>query len=239
MKTEKMWNELAVYYDLIYGAKPYEEEARTIHGLIRKHKRSPGKELLDAACGTGNHIRYLKKHYKVTGLDLNGGMLKIAKKKLPRIPFHRENMISFDLHKRFDVITCLFSSIGYVKTYTDLKKTIDTFSRHLKPGGVLLIEPFISRDKYYSGVPFADLVDEPDIKICRMNVSKRRGNKAILDFHILIATKTGIKRYRDTHELGLFDVNKVVGLLKKHDFRAKFLKNALGERGLYLAIKGY
>jgi ubiquinone/menaquinone biosynthesis C-methylase UbiE len=238
MKSEKMWNELAVYYDLIYGWKQYEKESARIHTLIRQFKKSPGNELLDVACGTGNHIRYLKKHYKVTGGDLNKEILKIAKKKLPRVRFHRINMISFDLKKRFDVITCLFSSIGYVKTYTNLRKTVDSFSRHLKPGGVLIIEPFISGDKFYSGVPFAGLVDEPDIKICRMSVTKRRGNTAILDFHFFIATPKGIERFRDKHELGLFDNDKILNILRSHGFSAKYLRRGLMEdRGLFVAVK--
>ncbi len=238
MKTEKMWSELAGYYDILYSWKDYEKEAAVIHKLIRQLKKSPGNELLDIACGTGNHIRYLKKHYKVTGADLNKEMLKIAKKKFPRLTFHQLNMVSFDLKKRFDVITCLFSSIGYVKTYTNLMKTIDTFSWHLKPGGVLVIEPFIPRNKFYSGIPFADFVDEPDIKICRMSVSKRRGNMAILDFHFLIATRKGIERLRDKHELGLFDVERVLRLLKSHGFRAKYLREGLmEERGLFIAVK--
>ena len=32
-------------------------------------------------------------------------------------------MIDMDLGKKFDVITCLFSSIGYVKTYSNLEQT--------------------------------------------------------------------------------------------------------------------
>jgi len=36
MKTEKMWKELAKYYDLLYAWKPYKKEANTIHDLIQK-----------------------------------------------------------------------------------------------------------------------------------------------------------------------------------------------------------
>ncbi len=240
MKTQRMYNELAGYYDLIYSWKEYEKEAAIIHKLIRKYKKSPGNELLDVACGTGNHLRYLKKHYKVSGLDLSGEKLKIAKRKLPQVPFYLANMMSFDLQRRFDSITCLFSSIAYVKTLTNFKKTLDTFSRHLKPGGVVIIEPFLPPHKFYSGKPFADLVDEPDIKICRMNVSKRRGNTAILDFHFLIATKQGVRKVRDMHELGLFDRQKVLTIFKKYDFKAKFIKQGFtNERGLFVAVKNY
>lgn len=238
MKQEKMWGELAKYYDLLYAWKPYEKEANTIHDLIQKHKKTFGSEMLDVACGTGNHIQFLKKHYKITGTDLNKDMLKVAKKKFPKLKFQQADMISFDLKKKFDVVTCLFSSIGYVKSYANLKKTITSFSKHLKTGGVLIIEPFITKEAYKPGKPHANFVNEPDVKICRMNYSQKRGNIAILDFHFLIATKKGIGYLRDKHELGLFDVDKFLEILKDNGFQAKYLKNGLmKDRGLYVAVR--
>ena len=238
MKSEKMWAELAKYYDLLYAWKPYEKEANIIHDIIQKNKKTSGSEMLDVACGTGNHIQFLKKHYKITGTDLNKDMLKVAKKKFPKLKFQQSNMISFDLKQKFDVVTCLFSSIGYVKNYANLKKTIASFSKHLKTGGVLIIEPFITKEAYKSGKPHANFVNEPEVKICRMNYSQKRDNIAILDFHFLIATKKGIGYLRDKHELGLFDIDKFLGILKDNGFQAKYLKNGLmKDRGLYVAVK--
>ncbi|MFC1651799.1 class I SAM-dependent DNA methyltransferase [Patescibacteria group bacterium] len=238
MRTEKMWKELAKYYDLIYEEKPYKKEAEKIHKLIQRYKKSSGRELLDVACGTGSHIAYFKKHYKIIGSDLNKEMLKIARKKFPKIRFQQANMTSLNLKKKFDVITCLFSSIGYVKTYNNLNKTITAFARHLKPGGVLIIELFISKRIYRTGGLHTSFVDKPDVKITRMNVSKRRGNIAILDFSFLVGTKKGIKFFRDKHELGLFDTTKILKALKENGFQAKFLKDGLMKgRGLYVAVK--
>ena len=238
MKSEKMWKELARYYDLLYSWKSYKKEADVIHGLIQKHKKTSGSELLDVACGTGNHIQFLKKHYKITGTDLNKDMLKVARKKFPKLKFKQANMISFDLKKQFDVVICLFSSIGYVKTPANLKKTIACFSKHLKTGGVLIIEPFFTRETYRVGIPRANFVDQPDIKICRMNVSQKRGDIAVFDFYFLVATKTGINFLRDKHELGLFNINQSLAILKENGFKARFFKNGLMRgRGLYLAVK--
>ncbi len=44
-------------------------------------------------------------------------------------------MESFDLAKEFDVITCLFRAIGYVRTLPALEATLRNFARHLRPGG--------------------------------------------------------------------------------------------------------
>ena len=53
-------------------------------------------------------------------------------------------MTAFDLGCRFDVVTCLFSSIGYVGTVERLDQAIATMAAHLEPGGTLIVEPWLS-----------------------------------------------------------------------------------------------
>jgi len=147
-------------------------------------------------------------------------------------------MSSFKLNKKFDIITCLFSSIAYVKNYKKLNKTIACFSKHLKPGGVLIIEPFFTRKTYGSGKLYTVFVDKPDFKLVRMNLSKKIGNTGIIDFHFLVGTKKGVTYIRDKHEVGLFDINKFLDIMKANGFEAKYLKQGLmKDRGLYLGIK--
>jgi len=70
-----MYRQLANYYDEIYHFKDYQKEAEKIETLINQYKKSPGNNLLDVACGTGNHIAYFKQHYSVEGLDFSSEML--------------------------------------------------------------------------------------------------------------------------------------------------------------------
>ncbi|MBI2134548.1 class I SAM-dependent methyltransferase [Candidatus Woesearchaeota archaeon] len=238
MKKDRMYSELAKYYDLIYGWKDYEKESQKIHNIIKKYKKTSGKDLLDVACGTGGHIQFLKHHYRIVGIDLNKEMLGIAKKKFPKIKFVKADMAVFDLKRRFDIIICLFGSIGYMKTYNNLKKAVNNFSKHLNPGGLVLIEDFVPKKDYKIGIPWANFIDKPNVKIARMNLSKRRGDIAIVDFHFLIATKKGVEYLRDYHELGLFDINKFLRIMKENNFEAKYLKDGLmNGRGLYIGIK--
>ena len=73
----KEYNELAKYYDLIHSDLDYEKSAKGIDKLIQLHLRSKGNKLLDVACGTGTHIKYLEDKYNCTGIDWNEEMLKI------------------------------------------------------------------------------------------------------------------------------------------------------------------
>jgi ubiquinone/menaquinone biosynthesis C-methylase UbiE len=160
-----MFSKSAQYYDEIYASidKDYEAEAKKAHTFIQKHKQTKGKSLLDVACGTGFHASLLSRYYQVEGLDLDPQMLKVAKKKHPKIRFHRGDMTDFDLKRQFDVIVCLFSSIGYVKTQSRLRKAIWNMGRHLLPGGVLLIEPWFAAEQWRRGRASMTQVNKPDL----------------------------------------------------------------------------
>jgi len=237
MKTKKgMYGEQARIYDLIYSFKDYKKEAKEIKALIKRNKKSKGKELLEVACGTGNHLQYLEKDFNCTGLDLNEGILKVARKKLPKsVKLLKGNMINFKLGKEFDIILCLFSSIGYVKTYSNLKKTINNFVKHLKKGGVVIIQPWFTKKQYRAGNPYMTTYDGENIKISRLEVSKKKGNLSIFDFHFLVAEKNkDVKHFTDKHELGMFEHNKISQIMKKAGLNTKSLKF---DRGLFVGIK--
>jgi len=242
-RTEKMWAELAPYYDVFYAKKDYTREAAQVHELIQKNKRSGGHRLLDVGCGTGGHLVYLRRNYRVTGTDRNQRMLDLARQKCGGVRFIRSNMTSLRLRGRFDAITCLFGAIAYLKTYRRLERAIAGFACHLKRGGVLILEPFVSREAYRIGQPHAKYVDRPDVKIARINVSRIRFTSAgdaiaVLDFHFLIGTREGVRYARDRHELGLFEPAKVLELLSGKGFEARWRRRGLGGgSGLFIGVK--
>ena len=234
-----MFSKSAQYYDDIYGAadKSYVAEANKIHTFIQKHKRTKGDKLLDVACGTGVHAGVLSKYYKIEGLDLDINMLKVAKKKLPKIRFHQGDMISFELKRQFDVVTCLFSSIGYVKTKSNLHKAIKNMNKHLLSGGVLIVEPWFSPDQWPGGKVFTLKVEKPDMKIIRMSHGGKRGKVSILEFQYLIGTRNGIDHQIEIHELGLFTHEEYLGAFQAAGLKVTYNKKGLDGRGIYIGKK--
>jgi hypothetical protein len=80
---DAMFIHSADIYDAVYGTKDYAAEAKRIRELIVAHKRSPGRTLLEAACGTGKHADLLQADYDITLLDLDPNLLEIAAKRVP------------------------------------------------------------------------------------------------------------------------------------------------------------
>src|SRR5580704_6923916 len=178
------YSKLAKIYDALYSFKNYEAEARRLHEIISAKKTSPDNALLDVACGTGNHLSFLRRNYSVEGIDLTPEMLEVARSRLPELTFHQGDMRTFDLGRRFDVVTCLFSSIGYMKSPLDLRAAIINMARHLQPGGVLIIEPWLTEQTWQPGGIQALSVDKPDFKIARMNTTSLEGRMSKFEWHM-------------------------------------------------------
>ena len=229
-----MFSRSARIYDAIYASiRDYPREAAELDRLIQE--RRPGaRTLLDVACGTGAHLEHLE-GYEVEGLDLDPEMLAVARERLPDVPFHEGDMAVFALGERFDAVVCMFSSIGYVRTEERLSSAIASMARHLEPGGVLVVEPWLSPDVWMDRHVGAVFVDDPELKIARMNVAQREGTVSMFEFEYLVGTPDGIERFTERHELGLFTVEqylqafRIAGLEAEHD-----QEGPMG-RGLYIA----
>jgi len=229
----------AAYYDKIYAAigKDYADESEKICEYVSSYKQASGKKLLDVACGTGVHLEHLIKHFDCQGLDLEVEMLEIAASRLPDITFHHGDMRVFNLNERFDVITCLFSSIGYMQNVEELNQAIDTIAKHLVSGGVLLVEAWLNPDQWEDGHVGAVFVNEPKLKISRINNGLREGNISIMNMNYTIGTPEGVKHFEEIHRMALFTVDEYLSAFKSAGLQVHHDPESLMGRGIYIGVK--
>jgi SAM-dependent methyltransferase len=234
--TESAYARSAAFYDVIYGQKPYEGESEQIHALIQRHLRTGGNALLDVGCGSGNHLAHLRRHYRCAGVDLDAGLLRIARERFPDSRFEEGDMAEFDLGRRYDVLTCLFSAIGYVRTEEKLRRTIANFARHLLPGGVAVVEPWLQPGVFTPGTLRMDTSDTPEMKVSRVTHTAMRCELSVLSFYFTVGRAEGVQQWEEHHELGLFTAEQTMDA-----FRAAGLEvvghdpHGLTGRGLYVA----
>ena len=126
------YTRLAPYYDQMYEHIDYEGNSQKLYEVIQQFKKSEGCRWLDVACGTGTHIMHLKDKYDAMGIDLSNEMLTIAREKCPDIEFVQGNMVELNLGLKFDVITCLFGSIGYLTQEEELERAIRASCMNMK-----------------------------------------------------------------------------------------------------------
>lgn len=234
-----MFSKSAKFYNALYHSmgKDYVAEAQKVHALIKHFKQISGNTLLEVACGTGMHISSLREYYMIEGLDLDAEMLEIARETYPDIPFHQGDMVDFNLREQFDVVTCLFSSIGYVKSKERLNKAVQNMARHLMPGGVLIVEPWFTPGQWEPGRLSALFVDQPELKISRINISEVDGRLSTFVFHYTVGTPDGIEYFTERHELGLFTKEEYKQAFRNAGLEVFYNHKGLDGRGLYIGLK--
>ena len=234
-----MFDKSQEFYDAIYHArgKDYVAEFKDLTAVISRHKTSGGTSMLEIACGTGSHTVYLKEHFNVVGVDIDPGMIEVAKKRLPGVQFHVGDMIDFKVNQKFDVVVCLTSAIGYAKTLPEMRKAIKTMAEHVAPGGILLVEPWMGPDEYKAGKVFAIFVDKPELKIARMCVNEIRDRISVLKFNYMVATPSGVQHFTELHELGLYTHAEYEDAFRACGLATVFEDQGLIGRGIFIGRK--
>ena len=132
----------AKHYDLFNKEKDYGFEARFLKDImIRFDKNTDGLKILNLGCGTGMHDRKLVDlGFKVTGMDQSAEMIEIAKQKVPEANYIVGDMSDFDLNEKFDVVICMFSSLGYLAEQDKVNGFFESVSKHLVEEGLLILD---------------------------------------------------------------------------------------------------
>ena len=190
-------------YDSYIPNADYKTASQNLKVLIQK-LLPKARTLLDVGCGTGRHLEQLQNHFQVQGLELQQGFIDIARSRCTAISFHQGDMTDFDLGMKFDVVTCLFAAISYVKTLENLKKAVSCMASHLEPEGILIVEPWLFPDEYWTDKLSAEFINQDDLKITRMFITKLEGRVSVYDIHYLVGSSSGIEYFVEREELGLF-----------------------------------
>jgi SAM-dependent methyltransferase len=231
-----VFSESAEFYDAIYSFKDYAAEAAQIAALVNRLHPAV-RSILDVACGTGEHAQRLSRDYgfAVDGLDLDPGLLAVARRKHPAGTFFQADMSDFTLPTRYDVVMCLFSAIGYLVTLDRVRAALSCFREHLRAGGIAVVEPWFppgvleaGRVVHVTGVHEGRVVE-------RINRNEIEGRISRLHFEYRIETPGGVRQASEVHELGLFTVEEMASAFEDAGLRAKFDPKGLTGRGLWTA----
>jgi ubiquinone/menaquinone biosynthesis C-methylase UbiE len=110
--------------------------------------------VLDVGCGAGvpGAKTLVESGFDVTGLDFSQGMLKLAKKNVPKAKFIKEDMATLGFRKdSFDGLVAFYSIIHVPREKHS--SLFQSFHRVLKPNGVMLIsvgsDEWEATEEYY------------------------------------------------------------------------------------------
>lgn len=233
-----MFGKSTDWYDAVYQAigKDYRREAAEVAARIRVANPS-ARSLLDVACGTGRHLEFLAAEFDSAGIDLQPEFVEQAARRCPAASVSVADMRNFDLGREFDAVVCLFSSIGYARTRVDLHRAVAAMARHLRPGGVLVIEPFVGPDRWRPGAVTGTVAETEHGTVARVVHSSRDGDVAVMGMHYLVGTGEGVRHLTERHELGLFDIEDHLHACRAAGLDGTAERHGLIGRGLVTAIR--
>jgi SAM-dependent methyltransferase len=224
-------------YDTIYQqSRDYKAQAEQIHKWIQDRK-PVASSLLDVACGTGLHLSFLRSWYEVAGVDISPAMLEIARARNPGVTLSIGDMRDFYLNARFDVVTCLFSTITYADTVEGLNATLANFARHLIPQGICIVEPFIPPEAWHDGRTGLRTVETSSKKIAMLDRSERDGRRVRREIAYVVVTPDRLEQIYEEHLFTLFSRAEYENAFRLAGFDIEFDKKGFIEgRGIYFGM---
>jgi SAM-dependent methyltransferase len=134
----------AEVYEELYVPALFQEWAPRMADAARV---AAGQRVLDVACGTGVLARALAERAgasgHVAGLDLNDGMLAVARRRAPKVAWHHGAAEAMPFGDgEFDAVLCQFA----LMFFEDRAKALAEMRRVLRPGGRLAIAVWSSLD---------------------------------------------------------------------------------------------
>ncbi len=231
-----MFTESAHLYDAIYSAfKNYETEAQQIATLIQS-QHPQARAMLDVGCGTGEHVKHLRgQGFEADGLDLDASLLQVARQKVPTAQFFEADMSNFALGRRFDVVMCLFSSIGYLQSLARVTAALRCFRDHAANDGVVIVEPWFAPGVLREGPGPAKQAEVDGLHVERTSHMRVDGRISTLTFHYRMEDAAGVRVAQEVHTLGLFTPTEMMDCFTAAGLAANYDPAGLTGRGLYVA----
>lgn len=186
------------------------------------------KNVLDCACGTGQHLlMLLQLGYQAVGSDFSKSMIEVAERNLSKLGYDPElrqcdfRYLEKVFNVEYDAVLCLTNSLPHVHTDEDLIIALKSMRKRIREGGILILS---------SGTTHATL-QLPAIEVV---VNKKEFSRVFVKEHD--------ERFQTIHVLDLFhkenriDSNQydiVYRLLLDNDYRRLLLESGYGKISIY------
>lgn len=142
-------DEYGLVADLYDHVGAYRE--RSDVGFFVEAAREAGSPVLEIGCGTGRVlVPTARAGIDIVGLDVSPSMLAVCRRRLgdepksvrARVELVQADMRRFDLGRTFTLATIPFRPFQHLVTVDDQLSCLESISRHLAPGGILILDLF-------------------------------------------------------------------------------------------------
>ena len=135
-----MYSDLAPWFHLLTHPSDYEDEAAFVSRVVDDVGDGNSRTLLELGSGGGNNASHLKARFECTLTDLSPEMLALSRTLNPECEHLEGDMRTLRLGRTFDVVF-IHDAISYLTTEDDLRAALETALVHVRPGGVVILNP--------------------------------------------------------------------------------------------------
>ena len=216
----------AKYYDRLESQyRDYDEDSRWIRETLELHKAG---NVLDASCGTGNHIAKLASDSNIEcfAMDLSREMVQIASQKQSgeRTQFLLADFLHLPFSdESFDSAICMYWSLAGLDE-TLVTKLFTEINSVLSPGGIFIFDVENSEGikENLIGCPFIDSFfteDGTDTAVIRANLSTKKESD-LVDWRAYYLIEDGgvSELFEDRMNLRFYSKLQLEDLLYKSGF---------------------
>lgn len=200
-------------YVALYPHRDEAEAARAVDLIEHALDTARVDRVLDLACGSGRHARYLGQRWWTSGVDLSEVLLRIAQRKTVPARLVRADIRALPYRDAcFDLVVNLFTSFGYFETDEEHEAVIHDVAQITRKRGTFVLDYLNSSHVRQHLVPFDSTT------IGKHSVAQRRSitdDGRFVVKHIVLRDKDKefIERVR------LFDKAQLVGMLERAGFQ--------------------
>ncbi len=239
-----------IYSDPYFYDLEYDLRTDDLDLYIDNCKALRGKGLdplvLELGCGTGRvAIPLARQGFKVTGLELDAGMLELARKKAGTldIEFIQADFLDFKLKKNFDAVLMPYNAFQHIHSDENIKRFFNNLKKHLNPGAIFMMEvmnpidddlsrgpeDFTPFDAFYvkkdsDGKLIRAASDDPDERLLVIEDTVRYSLKDKIAHYKLYYSIDGVELYIREISLRMFTTEELVSILNGYGFSVLELK---------------
>jgi len=131
-EVRHLYDRRAPFYDSIVATLSLGKDGRYRDHAVRELQADRSHRILDVGCGTGLNFPRLPSH--IVGIDPSAGLLKIARRRAPRLSMGIGQNLPFP-NATFDRVLSTY----VLTTVPDWPRALSEMARVLRPGGRLVL----------------------------------------------------------------------------------------------------
>ena len=236
----KPYDKFGTVYDTIGHDRFSVHMAEYTLDILKRFKFQP-RDGLDLCCGTCSAVRVFADHgIAMSGLDRSAQMLAIARHKLRdrHVSLYRQELPHFEIKasapgrrtsvRQFDLVTCFFDSLNYLRDERQLRATFKAVRRHLRPGGWFIFDmntPYHLRIVFTDQRPYSGVKD--NVAWIFRNGPTRVPDAADLLLTIFVRHGKRWERFDEVHRERAYSNKVISAALRDAGFQVKGLYRCL------------